>query len=59
MNTLKELKDEFLELNWQADIYDGLEGCKLLPANFDRMAAEARIEELREMITTNRKETNE
>ena len=50
MNTLKELKDEFLELNWQADIYDGLEGCKLLPANFDRMAAEAMIEELKEIL---------
>ena len=50
MNTLKELKDEFLELNWQADIYYGLEGCKLLPVNFDRMAAEARIEELKEIL---------
>ena len=50
MNTLEELKAEFAELNWQTDIDDGLEGCKLLPDGFDRMAADKRIEELREMI---------
>ena len=59
MNTLEKLKAEFAELNWQTDIDDGLEGCKLLPDGFDRMAADKRIEELREMITTKRKETNE
>jgi len=50
MNTLEELKAEFAELNWQTDIDDGLEGCKLLPDDFDRMAADKRIEELREII---------
>ena len=59
MNTLEKLKAEFAELNWQTDIDDGLEGCKLQLADFDRMAADKRIEELREMITKNRKETNE
>ena len=50
MNTLEKLKAEFAELNWQVDIDDGLEGCKLLLDGFDRTAADKRIEELREMI---------